>query len=192
MTSRVDKVNQVVIALLGLLCLATGVLTLLMTSDVFGEHVARIPLLPNSVRGFAHRNHDWFWPAVAAGVGVAVLALLWWLFSQLSTATAGPVELEPDPAGGRTRLRPAALTSAVAGEVEAFGGVRQADAVLYGGARDRLLRLDVVLDDTADIPAVRGRIEDIAVAHARRAAGRPDLPVWLRLRPTPVTHRTVR
>lgn len=191
MTNRVDRVNQVVIALLGLLCLATGVLALLMTSDVFGEHVARIPLLPHSVRSFAHRDQDWFWPAVGAATGVAVLASLWWLFAQLGTATAGSVELEPDPAAGRTRLRPGALTGAVSDEVEAFAGVRQADATLYGDGRDPLLRLDVVLADGADLPAVRGRIEDTAVAHARRATGRPDLPVWLRLRPASGHRRTV-
>lgn len=182
--SRVDRVNRVLLLLLALLCLAAGIVILLLGFDVLGDHTARKPLLPYSVRSFVDRNVGWFWPAVGVAVGLLVLALLWLLLRQAAPSRLGdPIELEPGPrpSGGRTRLQPGALSRAIGEEVESYPEVSRANAGVVGTTRRPAVALDVRLAAGADFSSTRARIEDTAIAHLRQAASRPDLPVRLRL-----------
>lgn len=55
------------------------------------------------------------------------------------------------------------------------------------------IRVEVGIDDLdVDLAAVRARIEDTAVAHARRALDDPDLPARLESTLAPRRHRRVR
>ena len=106
MTSRVDRVNRVLLVLLGLLCLAGGIVVLLLSYRAFGTSTARQPLLRPATRGFADRNSGWFWLAVALGTLIVALLALRWLLAQLSVARVGALEVVPTRSG-RPVSRPA-------------------------------------------------------------------------------------
>lgn len=182
MTNRIDRVNRFLLILLGLLCVGGGVAVLLLGFRVFGADWSRQPLLQQETRDFADRNHGWFWLAVGGGVGVLTLLALRWLFAQASTARVNALQLEPDRTHGGTRLAAGAVTDALCEEVEGYRGVSRVNARLLGERARPTLRLDVALDDTADLGQVRSRIEQRALSRARQAADLDELPARVRLR----------
>jgi len=180
-TSRVDRVNRVLLVLLGLLCLAGGVVVLLLSYRVFGTSTARQPLLRPATRGFADRNSGWFWLAVAIGTLIVALLALRWLLAQLSVGRVGALEVDPGHPLGQTSVSTGGLSEAVRQEVEAYQGVDHACAHFYGASRRPRLRLDVALLPTADLGVVRTRLESEALARVVQATGRKDLTSLVRL-----------
>jgi hypothetical protein len=177
MNSRVDTLNRVVLALLGLVFLAAGGLGLAAGAGAFGPDPN---VLPQSVRDYADRN-GWYWWAVAAGALIIALLALGWLLAQLRTERAGRLDLTTDDRDGVTIVRSAALTDAVDDEAETLRGVSRASAHLRDHRGKKLL-LAVDLTDYADIGEVRRALESDVVAHARRAVDDPRLPVDIELR----------
>jgi hypothetical protein len=176
---RVDRLNRVVLTVLGLLVLGAGGLGLVAGAGVFpGHHDPRI--FPTSVRDYA-RTTNWFWWAVAgASLVIAVLALRW-LADQLRTERASRLDLTTESREGVTMVHAGALTDAVAEEAESLRGVTRATA----GLRDRRgkkLVLAVDLAEFADIAAVRDGLEGTVVAHARQVVDDATLPVEIELR----------
>ena len=183
MGAPANRLNRTLIALLGLLLLAGGVLTLVRSFGGFGPDLADDPLLPGAATSFAERYSPWFWIAVAAGAALLALLALRWLLAQLRTDRIGTMHLEPDVRRGDTTLHPSAVTTAVCEEIEGYRGVRSASARLLHDPRTPDLVLNVDLDERADIGATRRRIETEAVEHTRAALELPELPTRLVLRP---------
>ncbi len=73
------------------------------------------------------------------------------------------------------------MTRAVTDEIESYRGVSSADARMIGHADDLTLVVTATVEDTADLPALRERIESEALAHARAALDDPELPIQLDL-----------
>jgi hypothetical protein len=69
----------------------------------------------------------------------------------------------------------------VAEEVESYLGVESARARLIGNGRDPELVVTAALQETANLMALRERIETGALAHARSALDNPSLPIQLHL-----------
>jgi hypothetical protein len=178
MNTRVDGLNRVVLAVIGLVLLAAGGLGIATGAGAFSGSSGR--LLPTGVRSFA-RTSSWFWWVVAAGALVVALLALRWLIDQLRTDRAGSLDLTTDDKDGVTTVHSGALTDAVADEAEAVRGVTRASAQLRD-RRGRRLLLAVDLADHADIAAVRQALEGHVVAHARQAVDDPALPVEIELR----------
>ncbi len=181
MTAPVDRINRVLLFLLGLLALAGGVVILLLSVRVFGDDWADQPVLQQQTRDFADRNAGWFWTAIAIGCGLIALLALWWLFAQASTQRLSSLSLEPNRRTGHTKLTTGALGEAVEDEVERIRGVSRASVRMLGKATDPLLRLDVKVGDDGDLGYIRNRIEEDTIPNARRAVSMPELPVWVRL-----------
>ncbi len=78
-------------------------------------------------------------------------------------------------------MRPAALISALASEISSYHGVETAKGRVIGDGSDPELVLTVTTATSADLAALRRRIETEAIAHARHALGQPSLPVRLDL-----------
>ena len=181
MTGRIDRINRIVLTLLGIVVLGAGVAGLLVGAGVFGSSAAHTALVTDATRSYAHRNAGWYWGAFAgSAVLVAVLAL-WWLIAQSGSSRVASLQLEIDRSRGTTRLLGTALTAAVEDDVAAYHDVENATARLLGSSREPILRLDVAIAESADIPALRLRLETEAIPRARQAASVHDLPVWLRL-----------
>ncbi len=178
------RLNRSALAFLGLLALALGTLGLLLGFGVFGESVRHQEVFRNVIGRFLGRDGAWAWPLIGlVGLLVAALALRW-LIAQLRSDRVGDIQLERDRAGGRTELATGALTGALTREVAAYRGVSGAAARLIGDEHHPDLVLSVSLDERADLPAVRHRIEDEALARFREALEQPDLRARVELRPT--------
>jgi hypothetical protein len=180
-TAGIDRLNRILVGLLGLIALAGGVIILLLSVRVFGDSRADQPILLGDTRHFTDRNAGWFWTAVGIGAGVLALLALWWLIAQARTQRLASLNLEPNRRVGHTKLSAGALTDAVADEVDRIRGVSRASARMMGSPGDPLLRVDVKLADEADLGYVRSRIEEETVPHARQAVSMNGMPVWVRL-----------
>ena len=110
-----------------------------------------------------------------------VLALRWLLALLFSTDRSGDLPIRSPGLTGRTTLAAGALTEAVAEEIESYVGVYSARARLIGNGQEPELVVAATLEETADLPVVRQRIETGALSHARAALGSPSLPIQLHL-----------
>jgi hypothetical protein len=171
----------VLLIVLGVLLLGAGVAGVLVGSGVFGRNASTTPLITDSMRAYAHHHAGWYWGGIAGGSVLVTALALWWLIAQSGSSRVSSLQLEVDRSHGITRLMSSAVTTALADEVAAYHGVDDASARILGSPRQPLLRLDVALDDSADIGAVRERVETQAVPRVRQAVSVSDLPIWLRL-----------
>lgn len=181
MSARGNVANRIVLAVLGLLLLAAGGLGLALSVGTFGAWRATYPVLPEEVRTFPDER-PWFWWAVAGALLlIAVLALLW-LLTQLKTDRTTRLDRTTDARDGYTTLHAGALTKAVEDDASGIPGVTKASAHVHDHRRQELsLRVD--LADSADIGAVRARLENAVVAHLREGVSDSNFPVSIELRP---------
>jgi hypothetical protein len=181
MTNLIDRVNRLVLIILGAIFLGAGVGGLLVAAGVFGQTAAHTSLVTDGMRDYAHANDSWYWGAWAGGAFLLAALGLWWLAAQSGSSRVSSLQLEIDRSRGATRLQTSALTDALEDDVATYSGVNDATARILGSAHEPLLRLDVALDESADIGSIRERLETQAIPRVRQAASVLDLPVWLRL-----------
>lgn len=179
--SHVDGTNRAVLALLGLLLLAGGLLGLLLSLGVLAPGQAGSPVVPDAVRTFAAQT-PWFWWAVAAACLILALLGLRWLLAQLHSDRVGRLDLTDNVRDGLTTVHAGAVTSAVEAEAQTIRGIADASAQLRGEQGHRL-DLAVDLTDYADIADVRNQLQERLVPHVRQALDDPELPVAIELRP---------
>jgi hypothetical protein len=177
-----DRTNRAALIVLALIAAAAGILGALAGFGLFGESAQHRPLVDNPVSRYFGREGEWLWPVVALVAGLVTLACLYWLWVLLfSTDRTGDLRLAGDHGAGRTTLAAGALTDAVTEEVGSYTGVSSAGSRLIGDPYSPALVITADLEDSADLAAVRRRIETEAARHARQALDRPDLPVQLDL-----------
>jgi hypothetical protein len=176
-----DRTNRVALTLFGLLVLAVGGAGMAASTGVYGAAYSRQTLLANQASSYTGQ-HTWIWYAVAAACLLLALACLRWLLALLvSTDRAGDIIL-PGPADqGTTLIQPAALTDALTTEISGYRGVQTARGRVIGDSRDPEIVLTVTTAPSADLPALRDRIETEALTHARQALSQPSLPIRLDL-----------
>ena len=177
-----DRTNRIVLVLFALALLGAGVAGALAGFGGFGEAIKHQLLVSDQVVNYFGRHGDWLWPVIAVGAAIlALLALRWLLALLFSTDRSGDLPLTGDRSAGRTTLSAAALTGAVASEVGGYPGVHSARARLIGDPQAPTLVLTATVEERADLPGLRRRIEGNAVRHARQALDNPELPVQLDL-----------
>jgi hypothetical protein len=177
-----DRTNRIMLILLAVALTAAGVVGALAGFGALGPVTKHGELPANRVGAYFGRHGDWLWPVIAAVALIVALAALRWLLALLfSTDRAGDLPLTGDRSAGRTTLSTAALTDAVASEIDSYPGVHSARARLIGDPRAPTLVVTATLEESADLPGLRRRIEANAVEHARQALDDPELPVRLDL-----------
>jgi hypothetical protein len=176
---RTVRTNRVVLALVGLLLAVGGAAVLATGTGLFGARVAREPVISRTVERFVDAN-TWLWPVAGAVAVVLALLSLLWLLRQGRADRVGELPLVRDERG-HTDLTAAALTGALEDEVEGYRGATRASAVLTGSTAAPRLSLTVTLDGRVPPAELHARLVEQAVAHARTAVGRPDLPVRIEL-----------
>jgi hypothetical protein len=184
-----DRTNRIALTLLGLLFLVTGVAGLITSVGGFGTGFSHRTLSDNRVSRYIGDNGHWLWPLGAVlAASIALLALRWLIALLFSGDRAGdlPIKTE-DRAAGRTTLRPYALSNALTTEIGSYRGVDSAKARVIGDAYSPQLVIAVTANPSANIAALRHRIETHALAHARHAMNQPDLLIQLDL---DVSHST--
>ena len=189
MSSRADVVNRLVLTILGLLLLAIGGLGIALSAGAFGAWRPTDPVLSQNVTTFPDERPWFWWAVVGVLLLIAVLALLW-LRAQLTTHRAGQLDLTTNAGEGYTKLHASALTHAVEDEALGITGVTSASANLRHH-RGHHVSIRVELADSANIAAVRTRLEDEVVAHLREAVGDPHFPANIELRPGASRSRSV-
>jgi hypothetical protein len=177
-----DRTNRVMLLLLALLLIAIGLGAGAASLGVFGRPATHSRLMANPVGHFIGSTGAWLWPVTAAAAAILVVAALGWLLALLfSTDRAGDLPIRSPGQAGRTTLAAGALTDAAAGEIETYVGVYSARARLIGNGLEPELVVTATLEETADLTAVRQRIETGALSHARYALDSPSLPIQLHL-----------
>ena len=180
-----DRTNRVVLLLLAVLLIAAGLGAGAATLGIFGKVAQHSRLMDNPAGHFIGSQGAWFWPVAAAAAAILVVLALRWLVALLfSTDRSGDLPIRSPGQAGRTTLAAGALTDAVAEEIETYLGVDSARARLIGNGLDPELVVTATLEETADLTAVRHRIETGALTHARSALDYPSLPIQLHLAAT--------
>jgi hypothetical protein len=175
-----DRANRAVLTLFGLLVLLAGIFGLTASVGGFGKAYAHRALLANRASTYVGAHGDWLWPAAAAVcLLIALIALRWIAALLLSTDRAGDITVTRGSREGTTIMHPAALSGAVTREIETYRGVSTAKARVLGDPGDPELVITVTASRSADLAALRHRIESEALSHARHALGKPDLPIQL-------------
>jgi hypothetical protein len=176
-----DRTNRVMLLVLAVLLIAAG-LGAGAASLIFGTAAQHSRLMDNPVGHFIGSQGAWFWPVAAAVAAILVVLALRWLLALLfSTDRSGDLPIRSPGQAGHTTLAAGALTEAVAEEIETYLGVDSARARLIGSGLDPELVVTATLEETADLTAVRQRIETGALTHARSALDNPSLPIQLHL-----------
>ncbi|MFC0596935.1 alkaline shock response membrane anchor protein AmaP [Streptomyces palmae] len=184
-------VNRVLVALAGLVLLAVGGAVLLSGLDLprhwgFGTpswwpfHGPHDVLLSRADRQ-RWRNESWWWPAVIAGLGAALLLALWWLLAQLRRHRLGEV-LVADDEGVEAVVRGRALETVLEAEAEALDGVERARARLRGRRTAPRARLGLLLTPRCQPASALYRLRAEVLEQARGSAGLARLPAEVRLR----------
>lgn len=182
-----DRTNRSMLTLFALLLIAAGAASL----GLFGTTIKHRSLLHHAVGDFYGRHGDWLWPVTAfVALLIVLLALRWLIALLLTTDRASALRIPGGGGTGITTLAPAAVTEAVAEEIESYRGIDSARARLIGDPANPQLVVTATLEDSADLPALRHRIQTGALAHARAALDRPDLATQLDL--TVTTRRSTR
>jgi hypothetical protein len=177
-----DRTNRIILLLLAVLLIAAGLAAGAASIGVLGTATRHSRLTANPAGNFIGTQGGWLWPVAAVAAAILVLLTLRWLLALLfSTDRSGDLLIHPGPPAGRTTLAPRALTEAIVEEIESYRGVNSARARVLGEPEDPELVVTAELDENADLPALRHRIETSALAHARSAVGNPSLPTQLDL-----------
>jgi hypothetical protein len=176
-----DRANRVILILFGLLVLVIGAAGITASVGVYGEGFAHRFLLDNRVSAYIG-HHGWVW-YIAAGVCLLILlaALRWIVALLISTDRAGDIPIPVASRKGTTILRPTAVTGALTREIGAYHGVEAVRGRIIGDGSDPAIVLAVTASQGADVAALHQRIETEALAHARQAVSKADLPIQLDL-----------
>lgn len=186
-----DRLNTAVLTLLALLLLGVGGYGLARGYGAFGDAQAGEPLLGDDVREFVSDNGSWFWPVAAVAAVVVAWLGLRWLLAQIAAPSGSRLLVQAD-GPGHTELVSSGATAALANDIEGYTGVRSARARIVDDHPSPELDINVEVHDDADVPALRRRIEEHALARFRSALELEELRSHVHLRLADRAGRTVR
>lgn len=178
---RADRLNRFLVFVVGLLLTAAGAAGLVASFGGFGAGARTRRLSNFGFSQYVARHPGRFWPGIAVIAVILGLLALYWLYLQFASPRVGSVELQRDQSGGRTELSTSAVIRAVENELRSYRGVTGARARFVGDDADPTMVLGVTTNERVEVAELRQRIETEAIAHARTATDRPDLPVRLDL-----------
>lgn len=184
---RVNAANRTVLALLGIVLLAAGVVGLIIGFGIRTLVGLRLPEPGQPIAAdqllTAANDSPWFWWVVAAASLLVALLALRWLIAQLATDRVRHLDLTENDRDGTTTLSATAVADGAADDAKLVPGVDNASAHLRVRPPQQLvLTVDVAL--YADLSAVRAQLEETAISNTRHVLDNPDLPVHIELRPT--------
>ncbi|WP_314172937.1 alkaline shock response membrane anchor protein AmaP [Streptomyces winkii] len=199
MDGALRSVNRVLLAVAGVLLLATGLAALVGGFDLPRHWNFDLPsgwpwarpddVLLSDADRTRWRSESWWWPAVLGGLGLAVILLLSWLLAQLRRRRLGEVLVESGDGEGAL-LRGRALSNVLEAEAASLPGVDKAAVRLTGRRTTPRASVELLLSAHAEPGPVLGRVTGEALEHARTSASLDGLPAEVRLRT--VKHRPER
>ncbi|PRX50034.1 hypothetical protein B0I33_102150 [Prauserella shujinwangii] len=182
------RLNRGVLALLGLMLVAAGGLTLATHFGWRGLFDPASTIVPGT-----GRPPTWVLYIITVVATLLGLLCLRWLAAQLVRRPRRRIwRLESDPDRGRTELATTTAVEPFADEIEKYPGVRAADASLTGAQNDATLTVVIHADQQASLAAIRHRLSTQALPRLRQALGLRALPTQVEFRFTGKTTTTVR
>ncbi len=187
-----DQLNRVVLVLVSLLLLGAGGYALARGYEAFGAEQADDEVLLEPVRDFVGRYQTLFWIAVLAVCLIVAYLALRWLVAQFHSPRLTQIDLTADGSKGSTQLRAAGASDALASDIETYRGVSSASARLVEDGERPEVDVRVDVNDDADVPGLRTRIEEEALPRFSRALEVRAVEARLHLRLTEPAPRLVR
>jgi hypothetical protein len=179
-TTRPAGAQRTLVGLLGLLGLAAGAAALVVGAGLLGTNRANRPIL-DPIALDTLRAHPTLTRvvAIAAGVILLILGLLW-------TARALKPERRPnlllDPSPDRhLEVNASAIANALRADTETITGVNRAHARMVGTTATPALRLNLWLEDGADVRNVYHDLNTRVLTRARDSLGVETLPTAIRI-----------
>lgn len=186
--NRPARLNRTLIAVIGLVLLAAGVLAAAASLGRLPVFTPTSPLLT-----VVSPAPVWLsWVGGIAAVLVGLLCLRWLLAQAQRRPKTGTWAL-PRPAGahagphGETRIGASTAIDPLLDDIESYRGVHGAKAYLTGEHRRPALYLEVTVDVDAELADLRRSIDTHALPRLARALDLPDIPAHLLLRVHPAT-----
>ena len=177
-----DRTNRIMMIVFAVLLIAIGLDAGAASIGVYGTGTEHSKLMDNPTGHYFGAQGVWLWAVIAfASLIIGLLALRWLIALLFSTDRSGDLVLQSSTGAGRTTMDNGALTNAVVEEIEGYRGVDSARARLIGDPDDPELVVRATLEETADLIALRQRIETEALTHARQALGNMSMPAQLDL-----------
>ncbi len=168
-TDAADRTNRTLLIVLAVLLIAVGLDAGAASIGGYGTGTKNSTLMDNPTGHYVGAHGVWLWPVIAvAALIIGLLALRWLIALLFSTDRSGDLLIKSSTGAGRHPGQPR-MTDAVVGEIEGDRGVDSAQARLIGDPDDPELVVRAVLEETADLTALRQRIETEALTHARQA-----------------------
>ncbi|MCR6482799.1 alkaline shock response membrane anchor protein AmaP [Amycolatopsis sp. OK19-0408] len=181
--NRPARLNRVLLAILGLLLLAAGLLPIAIRSGWLPVLGPDRPLVPGTAL-----PPTWVLYAAAVAGLVVALAGLRWLAAQLTRRPRARIwRFDTDPATGSTELSSSAAAKPFVEEVRSYQGVHDATAVLLGNRAGPALEIVVSVEHDGDPADIRTRIRTEGVPRLRQALDLDSLPARVELRFTAAT-----
>ncbi|MEO6880502.1 MAG: alkaline shock response membrane anchor protein AmaP [Mycobacteriaceae bacterium] len=174
MSRRLAGLDRVVVAVVGLVLVAVGVLAVLWQRDLVSWLQPRITTRP---LGDATTTAWWAWAVGAVGAVLMVVALRW-LFAHLFRARVGSAILAGSDRTGRLSVELGAVAAAAAKQLDAEPGVSGTKSAVRSERGCRTIVLTVTAESDADVPHVISAVERV---HDELATALPDPSIAVRV-----------
>lgn len=174
-TTRAAGAQRALVGLIGLLSLAAGASAL-----VVGQLGVTSSVL-DPVALDAVRTHQTLARGVAIAAGVVLLLLgLLWAVRAVKPERRPNLLLDPSP-NSWLEVSASAVADALRADTETVAGVNRARARMVGTTASPVVRLDLWLEDGADVRDVYHSLDSQVLARARDSLGVESLPTAIRI-----------
>ncbi|QBI52719.1 Asp23/Gls24 family envelope stress response protein [Streptomonospora litoralis] len=176
---RTARGNRWGLVLAGVVLVALAVPALAAGRGLLGQGAAAEELDAVGAAG------AWLPYAVLAAAVVVGLLALRWIFVQGRTGAVRRLVVDPESRSGTTEMPAGAARSAFEEAVGEYAGVRRARLRMTASARAPHVRLDLTVDEDADVPALWRRVRAEALEDLRSALDLDGLPAVVRMSMVP-------
>lgn len=179
-TARAAGAQRTLVGLIGLLSLAAGATALVVGAGLFGAGRAARSVLDPIVLDTL-RTHQTLARGVAIAAGVVLLILgLLWAARAVKPERRPNLLLDPSP-DSWLEVNASAIADALRADAETVPGVNRARARMVGTTASPVVRLDLWLEDGADVRDVYHNLDSRVLARARDSLGVESLPTAIRI-----------
>jgi hypothetical protein len=178
--ARSYGVERAIVAIIGVLALAGGVLVLVVGRGWLGRFRAHRPLLDPLVVGWLRRYPQWS-HGVAIVLGVVLLIVgLWWFARGFKPESKPDLRLDEE-SGEHITVTSSAIGGALESDCENIAGINKARARAVGTPAAPAVRLSLWLEDGTDVREIWEQLDGNVLARARESLGVERLPTAVRL-----------
>lgn len=126
-STRTDRVDRIVLTVIGILLLCLGAAALLHSTGALGVLRRESPVISSPTATWYAANGGWFWPTLAGVALIALLLAVWWAAAQVRLRGTSRIELERGP-GGTVAVAGGYLADSIEQDALALDGVERARA----------------------------------------------------------------